>query len=268
MEINKRQIIINSKPVENDQEIVDKALFDLARDRQQAHLSDVEKNGQPTVEEAYDKVVLYLSEKHKYETKEEEFEDKKELAKALRVIYCNEFNIKTEQVPFLFTTEKENNILIHGNQATALPLKDNKNNDSEIVSLIAIDKDFFINSDPVSMMKVISHEFGHIRQDLIGENQQTFVKGRTGIMHMLDWNASPAEKDADAFAFNKLLEFIERAEKGKTTGALKSNKNLVKFKKMKSEITHWLASLLYPSQKQNQNGQTQTKSPEGYERDL
>ena len=125
---NKKYFIINSQPVEDDQETVDKALYDLAKERQQAHLTDVEKNGQPTVEEAYDKVVLYLSQKHKYETKEEEFEEKKELAKALRVIYCSEFNIKTEQVPFLFTSKEENNILIHGNQATALPLKDNKNN--------------------------------------------------------------------------------------------------------------------------------------------
>lgn len=264
---NSKDLLLHAIRVPEDPDILGDMLYELAQERRLAHVKDVKENGQLAPKEANDFIVNYLATKHTYKTEDDELFDKKEILKALRVVVCDELGIDTAQVPFYFGTKENDSVIIREKSQATTVMGDGFSTDNNgICGLIAMNKQWVKDASAIDLIRIVSHEFGHIAQTVLNKKLQSNYNGniaqsrdRSSPIFKFLWNASPAEKDADNYAFAKTTHFLSlAAKKGGLNGALFISRINNTMKKVKSNSQHAIASALYSPYKKIMKSKSQS----------
>ena len=251
------ELLLNSIKIPEDPTLLAKMLYEIAEDRRDAYVKDVQENGQLSVEEANNFIVDYLSKKHKYEKITDELLDKKRIIECLRIVCCNELGIDPESVPFYLGDGENDSAILSSIFASTIDFSCFKFNKDKICSLIAINMNFFVSANAVDLIKVVAHEFGHVSQIVLNKNKKSYYNAdpqktveKSSRLFDLQWAASPNEKDADSYAYGKLTHFmVQAAKKGELNGVIFTNVLKTLTKMTESSIRHFVASVWFVAYK-------------------
>ena len=236
---------INGIEIDDDDQLEREVVKSAVKCRQK-YLEHINEYGRPTLEEANEYVMNCISETG---LSEEDNENRnRKLCRYLNEIYCQEIGIDPAQVALNFVEKEKNSFLLERSLASAVDLQ--KTIDEDLLAMITFDKEALKGISVAGVIKIFSHEFGHVRQYYFNKALDTYYNSNMKERNFrVAWLASSSEKDADNFAYAKTIGFlVKTAKERKLTKGYLSKAGQVVSSFVNKKFNHLTGTIIYTAE--------------------